>query len=65
MGIFNATSETSGPDSVSKVKFNIDLSDYVTKKQYKKLKREMESYLHKNKELDNRMNRALDIRGMR
>ena len=37
MGIFNATSETSAPDSVSKVK--IDLGDYATKKQYKKLKK--------------------------
>ena len=31
MGIFNAAIEINAPDNVSKVKFNIDLSGYVTK----------------------------------
>ena len=63
MGIFNATGEKHVSDSISKVSFGIHLNDYATKKQFKTIKRELESYLHKNKELDNKMNRALDMGG--
>ncbi|XP_053377001.1 uncharacterized protein LOC123545278 [Mercenaria mercenaria] len=63
MGVFNDVKQINQPDSISKVKFDIDLSDYAIKKQFKKLKKETESYLHRNKELDNTMNRALDMGG--
>ena len=63
MGIFNASGEKNVSDSISKVSFGINLNDYATKKQFKTIKREMESYLHKNKDLDNAMNKPLDMGG--
>ena len=63
MGIFNAAIEIGKLDSVSKVKFNVDLSGYATKKQFKAVKREMEEYLHRNKVTDNKMTRPLDMGG--
>ena len=65
MGIFNNTKSLKSETSASKVNFGIILADYATKQQFKILDREMESYLHKNKELNNSMNRSLDMSGNR
>jgi chromosome segregation ATPase len=63
MGVFNDVKQLADPGNVSKARFDINLSNYATRQQFKELLKEMSGYLHRNKELDNKMNRPLDMGG--
>lgn len=63
MGIFNNAKNRGDDQSASKVNFGVFLTNNATKEQFKNIKREMKSYRHRKKELDNKMNRALDMGG--
>ena len=63
MGIFNNTKTRQDDQSASKVNFGVFLTNYATKEQFKSLRKDMELYLHRHKELNNTMNRPLDMGG--
>ncbi|XP_060553306.1 myosin-8-like, partial [Ruditapes philippinarum] len=63
MGIFNNVKQRNQSESISKIKFDLDLTDYASISQFKKLKQEMESYLNRNSIENNKMNKPLDMGG--
>ena len=63
MGIFNNAKSLQDDQSASKVNFGVFLSNYATKQQFKSLRQDMELYLHRHQELNNTMNRPLDMGG--
>ena len=61
MGIFNYAIKTG--NSVSKFNFGLNSADFATNEQLLTIERDMQLYLHKNKEQDNSMNKQLDMAG--